>query len=142
MIVNFYFKRVTEYVSYETDYDYLLFSEDDQTYEPTVFNSIYELMNNKNPKRIYSKISWCQEHWCELRGKIRFTVDCNQNFVWGAWGVLRSRKEFNMFLKWLKFSRTSESEDTLGYYLCVNLNGQVEVKQSSIHFGRFQNIPK
>ena len=142
MIVNFYFIKAIDDIYQNTNSDYVLLSEDDQTYPKDTFLRIVKLTKNSNHKRIFSKISWCPYKWCKLRGNKRFTVDCQKDFVWGAWGALRSRKEMRMFLKWLKFSRMSESEDTLSHFLCESLNGEVEVDEISIHFGRDKNIPK
>ena len=141
MIVNFYFYEALNYVYDNTNVDYVLLSEDDQTYTKDTFQTLQQLMNYKNPKRIFSKISWCQEHWCPFKGQKRFTVDCTKEFVWGAWGVMRSRKELRMFIRWMKFSKFTESEDTLGYYLCQNFDGNVEVDHVSLHFGRLYSIP-
>ena len=142
MIINFYFINAMKYVYENINFDYLLLSEDDQTYKNDFFYSIVELIKTDKKRRIFSKISWDQNGWFGYKGVERFTAKCTKNFVHGAYGVLRSKKELKMFLKWMKFSRIFESEDTLGYYLCESLDGVVEVKHVSLHFGWLKEIPK
>ena len=141
MIINFYFINALKYVYEETTSDYILFLEDDQSYEPDTFSNVYTLMTKENPKRHYSKISWCQEKYCQLRGKTEFTVNCNEYFVLGAWGAMRSRSEMKTFLRWMKYARYFESEDTLSSWLCSALDKQVDVYHTSTHFG-WRSMPK
>ena len=142
MTINFYFIEAMKYVYEKTDSDYVLLSEDDQTYKENTFSSVLELMKIQNKNRIFSKISWDQNGWYGYKGVEKFTARCKKNFVHGAYGVLRSRKELRMFLKWVKFSRRFESEDSLGHYLCEFMDGVVEVKHCSLHFGWLKEIPK
>ena len=142
MTINYYFIEAMKYVYKETDSDYVLLSEDDQTYKENTFSSVLELMKTNNKNRIFSKISWDQNGWYVYKVVERLTARCKKNFVHGAYGVLRSRKELRMFLKWVKFSRRFESEDSLGHYLCEFMDGVVEVKHCSLHFGWLKEIPK
>ena len=142
LIVNFYFLNGLQYLYQNTTVDYFLMLEDDQTFDKHLFTELNELIQENNPRRLFSKIAWCQLSWCIHVGDRRFTIDGRKDGVWGAWGAFRSRNEIKMFLKWLKFSRMSESEDTLAERLNHDLETQVEVKHISHHFGRDNDIPQ
>ena len=142
MIINFFFLNAMKDVYKQGKCDYVLLSEDDQTYKKNVFHKVYKLMNSQNKNRVFSKIAWEKSGKFGYRKEKEFTAQCVDTTVFGAWGTLRSMEELKIFLNWVKFSRINESEDTLGYYLCKYLEGEVEVIKSSVHFGWSKRIPK
>ena len=141
LTVNYYFFSALQYFYAKTNVDYVLMLEDDQTFKPNAFDDVQILINSKNKNRIHSRISWPQFHWIKYRGQYVFTIECRRDHPWGAFGTLRSRKELGLFLRWIKFSRMTESEDTLADFLCSGLRGEVEVRFVSHHFGRDIRIP-
>ena len=141
LTINFYFIQSLKKIYINSDDDFVLMSEDDQTYEEQTFKAIRSLIDIRNEKRLYSKISWCHHSWCKKVNTKKFTIECKKDSAFGAFGTLRNRKELGIFLRYLKFSRFVESEDTLAEYLCRSLDMQVVVYNVSKHFGRDKMIP-
>ncbi|ELP89737.1 hypothetical protein EIN_420740 [Entamoeba invadens IP1] len=136
MTLNFFFTDTLRIAIKETQSDYYLFCEDDQSYEKNAFDGVLELMRRKPVKRCFSKI--CLTRTSAFSKKMR--VDPSVKRVWGAFGVLRDKSEALEFLRWIKFNYMSESQDTLGEYMCMTENKFVELNLVSRHFGFDRNV--
>ncbi|BFU26322.1 hypothetical protein EHI_120260 [Entamoeba histolytica HM-1:IMSS] len=141
MTVNFFFIEELKKVYNDKSTDYVLLAEDDQLYEKDTFKHILKLIQTRPDNQCYAKIAWCPYRWCSHYGQKRFTANTSKDFAWGAWGNLRSKEELGLFLRWLKFTRFFESEDTLGSFLCQALKRNIEVDNVSYHFGHDKTIP-
>ncbi|EDR27993.1 hypothetical protein EDI_265880 [Entamoeba dispar SAW760] len=140
--INFFFIEALKRIYKDESIDYVLLAEDDQLYEKDTFHHVLKLIQTRPKNQCYAKIAWCPYRWCSYYGQKRFTVDTSKEFAWGAWGNMRSKEELGFFLRWLKFTRFFESEDTLGSFLCQALKKNIEVDNVSYHFGHDRTIPK
>ncbi|KAL7712439.1 hypothetical protein QTN25_009983 [Entamoeba marina] len=134
-IINyFFFAMERDALKRFPEADYFLFAEDDQTYHPQALSKILDFMDSNDGSRCFAKCAW---HKCKTR---KFKKGPKE-FIWGQWGALRSRKELEQYLRYVKFAKHFEAGDTLGSYLCNPLRKGVHVDCSiSYHFGR-ESIP-
>ncbi|ELP88895.1 hypothetical protein EIN_475970 [Entamoeba invadens IP1] len=141
MTVNYLFRSALHHSIKTHPTDYYLMAEDDQTYEKYTFAAIKELMerNNNTNKRCFSKIAIPRGNYGKL-----YTDDISNvnKYIWGAFGVLRSKSETELFLRGLKYSNYHDSEDGVAHVICRFVNRtNVELNVVSQHFGRNGKIP-
>ena len=144
MRVNFYFLSASKYLYEKAECDFILFTEDDITYKKNTFSSIRKLMDRTNDDILFSKIAHGSNKKNKIYGRKRdFVGDCRSKLthIVGYYGLLRSREQLRIYITHMKFSKLTESGDTLSEQLCWAENKKLSVIKTSKHFGWRKVIP-
>ena len=143
MRVNFYFLSASKYLYEKAECDFILFTEDDLTYRTDTFSSIRKLMDRTDGEILFSKITH-YHGWDQLfKSKKDFVGYCRLGLTStvGYYGLLRSREQLRIYITHMKFSKLTESGDTLSEQLCWAENKKLSVIKTSKHFGHNKWIP-
>ena len=143
MRVNFYFLSASKYLYEKAECDFILFTEDDIRYRANTFSSIRKLMDRTNDDILFSKIAHYHGTDNLYRKNNDYIAHCRLGITgWpGYYGLLRSREQLRIYITHMKFSKLTESGDTLSEQLCLASNKKLSIIKSLTHFGKYKRIP-
>ena len=142
--INFFFISSAKYLYNKADIDYVLFMEDDLTYQPDAFINVGKLIERTNSSILYSKIAHTHRRGTPYSHLKDFVLDCRIDVTHrvGYYGILRSREQLKIYLTHMKFCGLTECGDTLSKQLCQASDKMVSVIECTKHFGPNKRMPK
>lgn len=140
MTINHFFYKASEYVLQDESIDYVLYAEDDQLYVSNTFARAASLINKYPSYQDSCYYKLATEDRKQLLEDMRL-IDPQKEYVLGAFGNLRTRRDLEQFLRYQKFTNCQESEDTLGWFLCRSLRRNIaSFLSTSYHFGHDRRV--